>query len=211
MNTLRWALTVGVVLLAGGYVAFYFLAGNFRRSFGASEHNVLLLAVPLLIAGGLIWWIAPWSKALLAPEALAYPVLLVNEDKIAEVCLSAGELTLRPENTDHIIEQRFTVVDSGGRRHRIENFRHAEPRPSTFSRVVGASFYNNRSFRVAFDLRADQLLTRDQVLAQLRDREWTMPTTTATTPPLAELFVAYRADRFREYGISRDRMPETKR
>jgi hypothetical protein len=213
MNTLRWILTVVLALLAVGYLAFFVVAGSFRRSFGASETNPLLLALPLLIVAALIWWISPWPRtkaSLVSPASLAYPVLLVNEDKIAEVSLDVDELTLRPENTDHIIEQKFHVVDAQGRRFRIVNFRQAEKRPSTLSRVFGASVYNVKRFKVAFDLRPDRLLGRDEVLAQLRDREWTMPTLTATAPALAELFIAYRADRFREYGNARDRPPGAK-
>ena len=138
MNTLRWILAALVALLAGRYLVFFILAGGVRRSFEASENSALLIVVPLLVAGGLVWWIVPWPKAQparLAPGALAYPVLLVNEDKIAEVCLGADELTQRPENTDHVIEQRFSVVDGGGRRYRIVNVRPVDPRPSTVSRV----------------------------------------------------------------------------
>ncbi|MFN0066197.1 MAG: hypothetical protein ACKVYV_01035 [Limisphaerales bacterium] len=56
--------------------------------------------------------------------------------------------------------------------------------------------------------RPDGMLTRDQVLAQLCDRDWKLPATTATTPTLGELFVTYRADRFREYGNRRNAMPQ---
>jgi hypothetical protein len=48
---------------------------------------------------------------------------------------------------------------------------------------------------------------REAVLAQLRDREWTLPASSATAP-LAELYTAYRADRYREYGQRRDQIPD---
>jgi len=173
--------------------------------------TVMWWGLAYLAAWLVFYWGAAWRQPTartLTPSTLSYPVLLVNENTIAEVCLDAGELTLRPENTDHIIEQRFHVVDATGRRYRIENFRAAEARPSTLSRVFDASVYNVKRFKVAFELRPDGTLTRDEVLTQLRDREWAMP---ASTSPLAELFVAYRTDRFREYGSSRDRMPDAAR
>jgi hypothetical protein len=210
MTTLRWISCVALVLLAVGYVAVFILASNFRRSFGASATGPLLLVVPLLVIAGLVWWIAPkpGSKApYVQPAALAYPVLLVDEDKISEVCFDADELTLRPENTDHIIEQRFHVVASDGRRYGIANFRQGENRPPLLKRVATATVNVSQRFRVTFDLRPERVLGREEVLAQLRDRPWTMPGTTATTP-LAELFTAYRADRWREFGNSRDRMPD---
>jgi hypothetical protein len=60
---------------------------------------------------------------------------------------------------------------------------------------------------VAFDLRRDGMLKREEVIAQLRDRDWQLPANWGTAP-LEELFVAYRANRFREYSSARDRMPD---
>ncbi len=208
MTAARWILSATLVLLGVGYVVVFLLASNFRRSFGASPAGPLLLIVPLLILGALAWWISPrpWIKpAIIQPAALNYPVLLVDGNKIDEVCLNADELTLRPENTDHVMEERFHVVDATGRRFRIQNYRSAESRPSPLRRYFNATFYNVMRFKVAFDLRLEQTLTREEVIAQLRDRDWTLP---AATTSLADLFLAYRADRFREYGNSRDRMPE---
>ena len=91
-----------------------------------------LLLASVVFLGTLAFWIATRpdrGATFIAPEALVYPVLLVNQDKIAEVCLDADELLLRPENTDHIIEQRFHVIASDGRRYGIVNFRQGE-RPS---------------------------------------------------------------------------------
>ncbi len=210
MTTLRWISCVALVLVAVGYVAVFILASGFRRSFGASAAGPLLLVVPLMVIAGLVWWIVPKQgsrPAFVQPAALAYPVLLVNEDKIADVCLNADELTLRPENTDHFIEQRFHVVAADGRRFAIVNFRQGE-RPSILKRVADASVYHSKDFHVTFELRPERVLARDEVLSQLRDRQWTMPTTTATTPTLGELFIAYRADRWREFGNGRDRMPD---
>lgn len=138
---------------------------------------------------------------------LAYPVLLVDTDKIAEVCLDAEELVLRPENQDYTIEQHFFIVDATGARYRIEHYRLAEKKPSTLSRIADASVYSVKRFRVAFDLRADGVLSREQVMAQLRDRAWALPAG-ADTAALGTLFVAYRVDRYKEYGNARDRMPE---
>jgi hypothetical protein len=147
------------------------------------------------------------ARRVFVPQELAYPVLLVNDKSIAEVCLTPDELTLRPENTDHIIEQRFHVVDAQGHRYRIENFRSAEKRPSTLKRIFEANVFNVKRFRVAFELHRERALTREEVIAQLHDRAWLRtPDTTASS--LAELYNAYRADRFREFGNARDHMPE---
>lgn len=206
MNALRWTLAVVVVLAGIGFGIFFVLANNFRRSFGASENNLLIGIIPVLLALVIAWWLVRTPHPPVTTATLTYPVLLVNEDKIAEVCLSAEELTLRPENQDHVIEQKFHIVDAAGGRFRIANYRTAEPRPSSLNRVFNATFYSVKSFKVAFDLRPDGTLSREAVLAQLRDREWTLPAAAATLP-FAELFIAYRADRYREYGTARDRMP----
>jgi hypothetical protein len=261
MNVLRWTLGGLLVLGAGGWILLAILGGGFRKSFGASDGNPLIVILPLaamaVLLGGVLlqgsrgllhagaavavvlavvsvwqiirvpsaffvlvllflmawltyYWQAAWrvrQSRPLTPAQLTYPVLLVDEDKIAEVCLDADELTLRPENTDHVIEQRFRVIDSAGRQFKIENFRSAEPRPSMLSRVFTATVYNVKRFKVAFELRPGGVLTREQVLAQLHDREWLTPAPAESTASLAELFRAYRVDRFREYGNSRDRMP----
>ena len=207
MNLLRWLLAIGVVLAGIGFVVFVVFANNFRRSFGASENNLLIAVIPVVFALGLAWWLVRKPAPPLKPGALAYPVLLIDEGQISEVCLTVDELTLRPENQDHVIEQRFHIVDATGARFRIANYCVAEKKPSTLSRVLNATVYDIKRFRVAFDLRPDGKLTRAAVLAQLRDREWTLPTSSATAP-LAELFVAYRADRYREYGQRRDQMPD---
>ena len=170
--------------------------------------NALRWILPVIVVlAGIAWWLVRTPRPPVTTATLAYPVLLVDEGKIAEVCLNAGELTLRPENQDHVIEQNFHIVDAEGNRFRIENYRMAEPRPSTLSRVFHATIYSVKRFKVAFDLRPDGTLSREAVLAQLRDREWTLPAASATLP-FAELFVAYRADRYREYGITRDQMPD---
>lgn len=207
MNVLRWLLAIGIVLAAVGFGAFVLLANNFRRSFGASPNNLLIAVIPLIVALLLAWWLVRKPAEPLQPAALSYPVLLVEENKIIEVCLNVEELTLRPENQDHNIEQRFHIVDATGARYRIENYRVIERKPSTLSRVFNATVFNVNRFKVAFDLRRDGLLKREEVMAQLRDRDWTMPTNSATAV-LGELFAAYRADRYREYGNARDQMPD---
>jgi hypothetical protein len=175
--------------------------------------NILrwLLAIAIVVAGvgfGVFaWWLVRTHAAPLQPAALSYPVLLVEENHIIEICLNVDELTLRPENQDHIIEQRYRIVDASGARFRIQNYRLAEKRPSTLSRVFSATVYNILRFKVAFDLRRDGVVTRDAVMALLRDRDWKFPANAATAP-LGELFAAYRADRFREYGQRRDQMPD---
>jgi hypothetical protein len=63
MNALRWILTVGIALFAVACLTFYLFASNFRRSFGASTASPLLVVIPLLLAAGLIGWLAPWSKS----------------------------------------------------------------------------------------------------------------------------------------------------
>lgn len=207
MNILRWLLAIVIVLAGIGFGAFVLLANNFRRSFGASENNLLIAVIPVVIALLLAWWLVRAPAAPLPPAALSYPALLVEEKNIIEVCLNVDELTLRPENQDHIIEQRYRIVDATGARFRLENYRLAEKKPSTFSRVFNASVYNVMRFKVTFDLRRDGTLTRDDVLALLRDRDWKFPANAASAP-LGELFAAYRADRFREYGQPRDQMPD---
>lgn len=209
MNLLRWSLAIGIVLAGIGFGAFVLLANNFRRSFGASENSLLLAVIPVVVAFLLAWWLVRPPAPPLSPTALAYPVLLVEENQIIEVCLNVDELTLRPENQDHIIEQRLRIVDATGTRFRIENYRLAEEKPSTLNRVFSATVYNVLRFKVAFDLRQEAVLTREDGMGLLRDRDWPFPAQ-ATTAPLGELFVAYRTERFREYGQSRDRMPETR-
>lgn len=204
MNTLRWIMAGCVVVGGIGFGIFFVLANNFRRSFGASENNLLIGVIPVLLALGLAWWLARTPPPPVTTATLAYPVLLVEDNKISEVCLNAEELTLRPENQDYAIEQKFHIVDADGRRFRIQNYRLAEKKPSTLRRIVNATIYSTLRFKVAFDLRPDGTLSRPEVILQLRDREWQLP---SATMPLADLFVAYRADRFREFGNARDRMP----
>jgi hypothetical protein len=207
MNLLRWLLAIDVVLAGIGFGLFVVFANHFRHSFGASENKLWIGVIPVVLASLIGWWIVRKPSPPLQPAALTYPVLLVEEDKIIEVCLNVEELTLRPENQDYVIEERFHIVDATGARFRIANYRVAEKKPSTLSRVFNATVYNILRFRVAFDLRPDGKLTREAVLAQLRDREWAMPAASAMAP-LAELFVAYRADRHREYGQRRDQIPD---
>lgn len=207
MNTLRWLLAIGIVLAGIGFGAFVLLANNFRRSFGASENNLLIAAIPVILALAVAWWLVRKPAAPLPPDALPYPVLLVEEDKIVEVCLNVEELTLRPENQDHVIEQRFHIVDATGARFRIQNYHVIEPTPSTVSRVINATVFDVKRFKAAFDVRPDGTLTRDEVIVQLRDRDWAFPESAATAP-LGDLYVAYRADRFREFGNARDHMPD---
>jgi hypothetical protein len=142
------------------------------------------------------------------PEELAFPVLLLNETNISDVCLNAEELTFRPENTDHIIEQRFHVLDAEGRRYRITDFRHAEKRPSFVSRVLNANVFHVSRFKVAFTLRFDRALSRQEVEAQMQDRTWLRPLPKSPRA-LSELYIAYRVDRFQEFGNERDRMPDS--
>lgn len=207
MTALRWLLAIGIVLAGIGFGAFVLLANNFRRSLGASENNLLIAVIPVILSLAVAWWLVRKPAAPLRPEALSYPVLLAEPHKIIEVCLNVDELTLRPENHDHVIEQRFHIVDATGARFRIENYRVIQPKPSTLSRVFNATVYQVNRFKVAFDLRADGVLKRVEVISQLRDRDWKLPAT-ANTTPLRELFVAYRADRYREFGQARDQMPE---
>lgn len=207
MNALRWLLAIGIVLAGVAFGAFVLLANNFRRSFGASENNLLIAVIPVAVALLIAWWLVRPPAAPLPPSALSFPVLLVEENQIIEVCLNVDELTLRPENQDHIIEQRYRIVDATGARLRIENYRVAEKKPSTLSRVFNATVYNVQRFKVAFDLRREAVLPREEVLRLLRDRDWKFPANAATAP-LGELFIAYRADRYREYGQARDQMPD---
>jgi phosphatidylglycerophosphate synthase len=53
MHGLRWTLGVVTSLALAGFLALMFVAGGFRRSFGASETSPLLVALPFL-AGVLI-------------------------------------------------------------------------------------------------------------------------------------------------------------
>lgn len=208
MNLLRWLLAIGVVLAGIGFGLFVVFANHFRRSFGASENNLWIGLIPVVLALLIGWWLVRKPSPPLQPAALNYPVLLVEEGKIIEVCLNVEELTLRPENQDHIIEQRFHIVDATGARFRIANYRVTQPKPSTLSRVFNGTVFHVNRFKVAFDLRPDGKLAREAVLAQLRDREWILPAASATAS-LADIYVAYRADRYREYGQARDQMPDS--
>ena len=156
------------------------------------------MAVGLLFA----WRLNRNSSRPISPEALAYPVLLIDEDRISEVCSNESELTTRPESHDHIIEQRFRVIDALGRLYRIENYRLAEPKPSTFSRVFSATVYSTLYFKTAFDLRPGRLLWRREVLTQLRDWDWEIPNSDAD---YLKLYLDYRADRYQQFGNYRDR------
>lgn len=72
MNTLRWILGSIAVLFGGGFVALALQGNAFRKSFGASEHNPLLLGLP--VAGVLLLLIAilfPSSKPLLHVAAVS--------------------------------------------------------------------------------------------------------------------------------------------
>ena len=174
-----------------------------------TSRSALIIVVLVLGVGSVLFFGLRLrsTRRVFAPQELAYPVLLVDDKSIAEVCLTLEELTLRPENSDHIIEQRFHVVDAQGHRYRIESFRSAEKRPSTLKRIYEANVFNVKRFRVAFELRLERALTREDVIAQLHDRTWLrVPDTSSAS--LAELYSAYRADRFREFGNARDHMPE---
>jgi hypothetical protein len=57
MNLFRWILAGGLVLAAAAWGALFILGSQFRRSFGASENNLLIAVVPMVIAVGLAWWL----------------------------------------------------------------------------------------------------------------------------------------------------------
>lgn len=67
-----------------------------------------------MIAPLLAWRHVRTPASSLLPAALSCPVLLDENSHITEVCINADELTLRPENLDHIIEQRCRIVDAPG-------------------------------------------------------------------------------------------------
>ncbi len=142
----------------------------------------------------------------LTPAQLPYPVLLVDGTRISEVCQTAAELTLRPEATDPYLAEVFRIIDAAGRRHRIENFRPASPRPSTLRRVLDATVFSNQRFPVNFGLRLDRVLTPVEVVAQLKDRSWAVPAIASGTTNYGAHFLAYRAEYFVEYVPSRDRL-----
>jgi hypothetical protein len=208
MSTLRWLLAIGILMAGIGFGAFVLFANNFRRSFGASENPLFIAAIPVVLSLTLAWWLVRKSATPLPPEALSYPILLVEENRIIEVCLNVEELTFRPENQDHVIEQRFHVVDATGARFRIENYRVIQPKPSTLGRIFSATVFDVKRFKVAFELRRDGTLGRDEVITQLRDRDWKLPADAASAP-FGDLYLAYRADRFREFRNARDRIPDT--
>jgi hypothetical protein len=76
MNTLRWALGIVLVLLGTGVTVLFVFADGFRRSFGASENNPLVLILPLasgaLLLAALIF---PGNRMLLHVAAVAAFVL----------------------------------------------------------------------------------------------------------------------------------------
>jgi hypothetical protein len=77
MNTLRWTLGVISVLFGSGFVALFVVSNGFRRSFGASENNPLLVILPLAAVGflfaALVW---PMNKPLLHAGAVAAVALV---------------------------------------------------------------------------------------------------------------------------------------
>jgi hypothetical protein len=77
MNILRWILGTISVLFGGGFVALFVISNGFRRSFGASENNPLLVILPLaavaLLFAGLV---APSNRILLHVGAVAAVALV---------------------------------------------------------------------------------------------------------------------------------------
>lgn len=72
MNTLRWILGTVGLLFGGGFVLLAVLGNAFRKSFGASDPNPLLIALPILGIGLLLASILfPSSKPLLHIAAVA--------------------------------------------------------------------------------------------------------------------------------------------
>jgi hypothetical protein len=77
MNTLRWILGTVSVLCGGGLLALFVVSNGFRRSFGASETNPLLVILPLaamvVLFAGLV---VPSNKVLLHVGAVAAVALV---------------------------------------------------------------------------------------------------------------------------------------
>lgn len=72
MNTLRWILGIIGVLFGGGFVILAIVGSGFRKSFGASDTNPLLIAMPMLAIVLLLAAIFfPSSKPLLHVAAVA--------------------------------------------------------------------------------------------------------------------------------------------
>src|SRR4051794_23570663 len=77
MTIVRWILASSLVLFGGGFVLLAVLGGNFRRSFGGSDTNPLLIALPILVGGVLLGSIVfPGSKPLLHVAAAGAVALL---------------------------------------------------------------------------------------------------------------------------------------
>jgi hypothetical protein len=72
MSTLRWILGGLALFFGGGFLVLCIVASGFRKSFGASELNPLLVVLPLaalaILLAGLLF---PSSKPLLHTGALA--------------------------------------------------------------------------------------------------------------------------------------------
>lgn len=72
MAVLRWTLVVILLVIAGGFGFLVAVAAGFRRSFGASPHSPLLVALPFVamavLLAGLIY---PASRPLLHAGAVA--------------------------------------------------------------------------------------------------------------------------------------------
>lgn len=93
MTTLRWILGLGTTAMLAGFVVLAMVAGNFRRSFGASPTNPLLTLLPTLafavLFAGLLF---PGQRLLLHAGALAAAILLsicvVNMSGISLVGIS---------------------------------------------------------------------------------------------------------------------------
>lgn len=77
MNALRWTLGLNTAFFGGGYLFLFLVSNGFRRSFGASEDNPLLMILPLaataLLLGSVLF---PAQKALLHIAAVTAVALV---------------------------------------------------------------------------------------------------------------------------------------
>lgn len=163
---------------------------------------ILLLLVALAVGIAFAFRFLPYFKQI-GQEGLAYPVLLVCDGKIDEVCINMYELRLRPENVEPLLETEFSVIDSGGQRYRIRNVRPMGKRPSTMKRVFNATVYNILRFDVAFELSRNGSASEEELASLLEEAE------DPGKKSLTDCYNKFRENRFLTYGHLEDRWPGT--
>ena len=99
MQALRWTLMVILILVAGGFIALAVIGDGFRRSFGASDTNPLLVMLPVtgmaLLLAGLLFPTFKVALHLGAISAALFAVLcgwLIVREAATSLLLALGYL-----------------------------------------------------------------------------------------------------------------------